>query len=60
MHLSLKVLSGMANSEDPDQTAPKEQSDLDMHCLHMAFCQKLLCLKFKTIYCNNWLHCLTR
>ena len=22
MHLSLKILSGMANSEDPDQTAP--------------------------------------
>ena len=22
MHLSLKMLSGMANSEDPDQTAP--------------------------------------
>ena len=22
MHLSLKMLSGMANNEDPDQTAP--------------------------------------
>ena len=29
--------AGMANSADPDQTAPsgavKEQSDLDLHCL---------------------------
>ena len=23
----------MARSEDPDQTAPKEQSDLGLHCL---------------------------
>ena len=23
MHLALKVLSGIANSEDPDQTAPE-------------------------------------
>ena len=28
MQLFLKVLSGMANSEDADQTAPLEQSDL--------------------------------
>ena len=28
----------MANSVDPDQTAPelKEQSDLSLHCLHMS------------------------
>ena len=38
MHLSLKMRSGMANSEDPDQTA---QSDLGLHYLHMSFCQKL-------------------
>ena len=25
----------MANSVDPDQTAPKEQSDLGLHCLYM-------------------------
>ena len=31
----------MANSEDPDLTAP-----LGLHCLHMAFCQKLWCSKF--------------
>ena len=33
----------MANSVDPDQTAPKEQSDLGLHCLHMPFRQKLKC-----------------
>ena len=43
MHLSLKMLSGKANSEDPDL---KEQSDLGLHGLHMAFCQKLWCSKF--------------
>ena len=50
MHLSLKMFSGMANSVDPDQTAPEEQSDLSLHCLHVAFCQKLWCSKFKDIY----------
>ena len=29
------MLCEMANSVDPDQTAPKEQSDLGLHCLHM-------------------------
>ena len=29
-----------ANSADPDQTAPKEQSDLGLHCL--PFCLNLL------------------
>ena len=28
MHLSLKMLSGMANSEEPDQTAPESGSAL--------------------------------
>ena len=41
-----KILSGRANSVDPDQTAPKEQSDLGLHCLHISFCQKLSCTKF--------------
>ena len=27
----------MANSVDPDQTVPYEQSDLGLHCLHMPF-----------------------
>ena len=41
MQVFLKILSGMANSVDPDQTAPSEQSDLGLHCLHMSFCQTL-------------------
>ena len=36
MQLFLRIFSGMANSVDPDQTAPSEQSDLDLHCLHMS------------------------
>ena len=42
--------SEMATNVDPDQTAPvtalQEQSDLGLYCLHMPFCQKLLCGKF--------------
>ena len=34
MRLFLKMLSGMANSIDPDQTAP---SDLGLHCFPMPF-----------------------
>ena len=34
MQLFPNILSGMANSVDPDQ----EQSDLGLHCLHMPFC----------------------
>ena len=32
----------MANSVDRDQTAPKEQSDLGMHCFDRHFCPTLL------------------
>ena len=46
MQLSLKMLSRIANSVDPDQTAPLEQSDLGLHCLHMPFCQTFRCSKF--------------
>ena len=45
MHLIQKLLGGMANSVDPDQTLLQEQSDLGLHhlhmvlnCLHMSFC----------------------
>ena len=31
-----KDTDGKAKSEDPDQTAPKEQSDLDLHCLPVS------------------------
>ena len=37
------MLSGMASSADPDQTAPSD-------CLHMQFCQKLRCMKFQDIH----------
>ena len=46
MQLFLKMLTGMANSVDPDQTAPLEQSDLGLHCLHMPFIQTLWRSKF--------------
>ena len=39
MQFILKILSGMANSVHPDQTAPEEQSDLGLHCFHVPFCQ---------------------
>ena len=34
-----KIFGGRANSEDPDQTAPYEQSDLGMHCYPRPFCK---------------------
>ena len=47
--INFKILSGMANSVDPDQTAPlQEQSDLGLHCLHMPICQQLWCTNFRT------------
>ena len=36
----LKYANGIANSEDPDQTAPEEQSDLGPHCLLRPVCPK--------------------
>ena len=35
-----KDANGIANSEDPDQTAPEEQSDLGLHCLPRPICPK--------------------
>ena len=40
MQLFLKVLNGTANSVDPNQTAPEEQSDMSLHSMHMPFYQK--------------------
>ena len=37
--LCQKDPNGIANSEDPEQTAP-EQSDLSLHCLPMPICPK--------------------
>ena len=36
--LRLKDADETANSGDPDQTALKEQSDLDLHCLLRPAC----------------------
>ena len=38
--MSEKDADGMANSVDPDQTAP-EQSDLGLHCLPRHICPKI-------------------
>ena len=35
-----KDANGIANREDPDQTAPKEQSDLGLRCLPRPLCPK--------------------
>ena len=42
-----KDANGIANSEDPDQTAPigavlEEQSDMGLHCLPGPICRKTL------------------
>ena len=36
----------MANSEDPDQTAPQEQSDLGLHCLFKPSCPITYILRY--------------
>ena len=36
--MSLQDVDGMANSVDPDQTAPKEQSDQGLHCFLRSSC----------------------
>ena len=49
MHLSLKVLRGMANSEDLIKLLLQEMSELGVHCLYVAFFQKLFCVRnFRT------------
>ena len=40
MVLCQKDANGIANSEDPDQTVPLEQSDLGMHGLPRLVCPK--------------------
>ena len=47
-YISLIPLKNMlTNIADPDQTAPREQSDLDLHCL-----LRPLCLNIKADYYN--------
>ena len=36
--MHLKDADGMANTADPDQTAPKEQSNLGQNCLLRSIC----------------------
>ena len=50
MRLFLKILFGMANSVNLDQTAPKEQSDLVLHCLHIHFVRKFCVRNCCTYY----------
>ena len=33
----MKTIGGLASSENPDKTAPQEQSDLGLRCLIMLF-----------------------
>ena len=40
MIFNIQTDTVLANSVDPDQTAPEEQSDQGLHCL--LFCQHLL------------------
>ena len=42
----------MANNVDPDQTAPREQSDLDLHCLFRPVCFHY-CI-FTVIFIDVW------
>ena len=35
-----KDANGIANSEDPDQTAPQGAVDLGLHCLNRPVCPK--------------------
>ena len=52
---------GVANSVDPDQTAPLEQSDLGLHCLPRPVCPKSLehySRSFREIhFCKTTLKC---
>ena len=36
-----KDVNRMASSVDPDQTAPKEQSDQHLHCLFRHLCPNI-------------------
>ena len=49
MQLFLKILSGIGNSVDPDQTLLQRRSYLGLYCLHILFCQKLWFRNFRTI-----------
>ena len=46
-----KDVDRMANSIDPDQTAPQEQSDQNLHCLFRNICPNIYNFYGKSIYC---------
>ena len=51
-----KILHEMANSVEPDQTAPEllqDKSNLGLHYLHMPIYDKFWCKKFSDIYCTQ-------
>ena len=51
---SLSIRNRMANCADPNQTAPKEQSDQGLHCLFRQFCPSFMmntCI-MKNYSCN--------
>ena len=35
---TIQILYACANGADPDQTAPKKQFDLGLHCLPFSYC----------------------
>ena len=47
-----KNVDGMVNIVDPDQTAPKEQSDLGLLCLCRPVCPNI---KNFTVVCHHYL-----
>ena len=46
-----KSADGMANSVDPDQTAPRSESDLGLHCQLRSMSEKLGSLWYPNSYC---------
>ena len=56
--LFFKILCGITNSVDSDQTDPSERSDLGLHCFYMPFCQKVWCRNVRTftvtLKCQSW------
>ena len=51
---ALSADSRKANSEDPDQTAPKEQSDLGLHCLLICCRPNILARYSDVLKVNNF------
>ena len=56
MHIFHKVLNGMSNNKDVEQSTPSEQSDPGQHCLLKQFCQKSWCMMFQNDYGTYEVH----